>query len=223
MSIKVSGCPDSYRDIGTTPDESDYNITNLKYHRRWLKFKNTNMKNIFLVLWLLLAGLTENAMAQVTMTAVDSESKIAFKIRNLGFNVSGSFKGLNGTLVFDPANPLSVKANMSVEANTINTGIGARDKHLRKEEYFGVDAYKKISFVSTGTVNASKAGTYILSGDLTIKKTTKRVSIPFTVQKKGNGFLFEGSFEINRRDFDVGGSSLTLSDDLTVNLSVLVK
>jgi polyisoprenoid-binding protein YceI len=161
--------------------------------------------------------------AQSALTPVDSESKIAFNIRNLGINVNGTFNGMQGTMVFDPENPLSIKVNISVDASTINTGIGARDKHLRKEDYFGVETFKKISFISSSAVNSTKEGTYILQGDLTIKNTTKRVAIPFTFSKMTNGFLFKGTFKLNRQDYGVGGDSFSLSDEVTLNLSVKVK
>lgn len=174
----------------------------------------------FLLVCISLGLISQNL---VTMTPVEAESKVDFKIRNLGIKVGGSFTGLQGSVVFNPGDLMKTVINMSVDATTINTGIGARDKHLRKEDYFGVDQFKKISFISSSVVNGSKTGTYIVYGNLTIKKTTKRVGIPFTTAKKANGFLFEGSFELNRRDFEVGGNSFSLSDDVTINLSVLIK
>jgi len=69
----------------------------------------------------------------------------------------------------------------------------------------------------------NKDGYYYLFGNLTIKGVTKEVKFPFTATAKDGGYLFEGSFKLNRRDFGVGGSSLSLGDDLTVSLSVLAK
>jgi hypothetical protein len=40
---------------------------------------------------------------------------------------------------------------------------------------------------------------------------------------KGDDYLFEGEFPLNRRDFNVGGGSITMSDNLTVTLKVLSK
>lgn len=166
---------------------------------------------------------TTGIMGQSTLVPVDSESKIAFGIRNLGINVNGTFNGMEGTIVFDPENPLTINVNISVEASTINTGNGARDRHLRKNDYFGVETYKKISFISSNAAKATKEGTYILYGDLTIKRTTKRVAIPFTFSKTTDGFLFKGAFKLDRQDYDVGGDSFSLSDEVTLNLIVKVK
>jgi polyisoprenoid-binding protein YceI len=111
----------------------------------------------------------------------------------------------------------------SVDASTINTGIDARNKHLRDEEYFDVKNFPRISFVSTKVMPSTKAGTFFLFGKLTIKNTTREISFPFTATPQQDGLLFNGEFKLNRRDFGVGGSSLVLSDNLTVQLAVLAK
>ena len=60
-------------------------------------------------------------------------------------------------------------------------------------------------------------------GDLTIKGVTKPVEFGFGAIPKDGGYFFDGQFTINRRDYGVGGSSISLSDNLTVSLSVLAK
>jgi polyisoprenoid-binding protein YceI len=57
---------------------------------------------------------------------------------------------------------------------------------------------------------------------LTIKNTTKEISFPFQATPAGDDYIFKGTFTINRRDFDVGGSS-TLGNDVTVSLTVLAR
>ena len=97
-----------------------------------------------------------------------------------------------------------------------------RDNHLRSEDYFDVKNYPRIHFVSSRITPAKKAGTFFVSGNLTIKETTKEISFPFTAQPQADGFLFNGEFKINRRDFKVGGSG-TISNDLLVKMEVVAK
>ncbi|MBC7888888.1 MAG: YceI family protein [Ferruginibacter sp.] len=155
--------------------------------------------------------------------AVDNGSAIKFSIKNFGLNVSGSFTGLKGKLSFNPANPAASSINASVDAATVNTGNGSRDGHLKKEEYFNVAKYPLISFVSTKITGSSKPGSFLVEGNITIKGVTKKVSFPFTATAKGEGYLFAGEFKLNRRDFEVGGKSMVMSDNLTVSLSVFAK
>ena len=157
-----------------------------------------------------------------TFTPSDSESKIKFRIKNFGFNVSGTFTGLQGSIRFDPKDLASSHIDVSVDAKTINTGVDMRDNHLRKSEYFDVENYPHIKFISVKISPSTKSGTLFIFGKLTIRNVTKDISFPFTATPTENGYLFNGEFKINRRDFKVGGGS-TVSDNLTVMLSVVAK
>jgi polyisoprenoid-binding protein YceI len=97
-----------------------------------------------------------------------------------------------------------------------------RDDHLKKESYFDVSHYPRIRFVSTGVSPADKSGHYIVTGKLTIKNTTKEISFPFLAIPAGDDYIFKGGFQLNRKDFDIGGSS-TVSNNLTVSLAILAR
>ncbi|MFM9908661.1 MAG: YceI family protein [Chitinophagaceae bacterium] len=155
-----------------------------------------------------------------TYIPTDNSSSIRFKIKNLGVSVNGSLKGIKGNIQFDPNNLLACRIEVTLDAQTINTGNGLRDDHLRKEEYFDVKNHPSMQFVSTKVTASTKPGTLFLFGNLTIKGVTKPISFPFTAIPQGNGYLFNGEFIINRRDFTIGGKSFTLAYKLTVLLNV---
>jgi polyisoprenoid-binding protein YceI len=154
---------------------------------------------------------------------VDQSSNVKIRIKNLGSNVTGTFSGLEGNIHFNASDPSNASFRIAIDANTVNTGINARDNHLRKEEYFNVAQYPKISFVSRRITNSGKPGEYLLTGDLTIKGTTKEISFPFTVTSKNDGLLFSGECKLNRRDFKVGGSSVVMSDNVLVSLNIFAQ
>lgn len=156
-------------------------------------------------------------------TATDAGSRVHFVIKNFGINTGGSFEGLTGSITFDPANLSTASFNVSVDAKTVDTDIEARDNHLRKAEYFDVEKYPKISFRSTKVTSTNKDGFLYMFGVITIKNVSKEISFPFTHTDKDGGILFEGDFKLNRREFGVGGSSFSLSDDVTIDLSILAK
>lgn len=151
----------------------------------------------------------------------DNGSAVKFSIKNFGVNVNGNFKGLQGTIRFNPAELNTAVFSVSVEANTINTGISSRDNHLRKDEYFGVQKYPKISVISKQVSPTDKKGSYLMIADVTIKGISREISFPFTAVSQNGGWLFTGEFKLNRRDFKLGKSSLILSDNLAVSLSVM--
>ena len=156
-------------------------------------------------------------------TPTDAGSKVRFVIKNFGINTGGTFEGLAGSVVFDPANLAGARFNVSVDAKTVDTDMEARDNHLRKEEYFDVEKYPKLSFRSTKITTTNKEGYLFMFGVITIKNISKEISFPFKQTSKDGGILFEGEFKLNRLDFGVGGKSFSMSDDLTVELSVFAK
>ncbi len=156
-------------------------------------------------------------------TPSDSGSSVKFKIKNLGVNITGSFSGLTGQIQFDPANLASSSFEATIDVSSINTGIDLRDEHLRKAEYFDAKNYPTIKFVSTKITPSNKSGILYIFGRLTIKNITREISFPFKTTAQEAGYLFSGEFKINRRDFKVGGSSITLGDNLTVQLAVFAQ
>jgi polyisoprenoid-binding protein YceI len=161
-----------------------------------------------------------NAVFAQTYTPADAGSKVHFVIKNFGFKTGGDFTGLKGTIVFNPKAPGASKFNVTVNSKTIDTDNGTRDNHLRKSEYFDVEKYPLISFVSTKVTESTTAGRYYVFGILTIKGIAKAVQFGFSATPSANGYLFKGDFDINRRDFGVGGSSVSMSDNLKMFLTV---
>jgi len=177
------------------------------------------MVRLLIILVFLCTGIT--GLSQ-TMTPVEKGSKVEFRIKNFGFTVTGTFHGLAGTIIFDPANVASAKIDVSVDAATIDTDNNTRDGHLRKEDYFDVKNYPRIRFVSAKVENGKRTGDFIVTGRLTIKKVSKDIMFPFTAKPVSNGYILKGDFKINRRDFGVGAGS-TISDNLLVCLEVVTR
>jgi polyisoprenoid-binding protein YceI len=172
------------------------------------------MKKI--ILFLLIISAAKIASAQYK--PADQGSALTFRIKNFGFDVTGTFSGLQGSINFDPQNLTNGSFDVNINAATVNTDNSLRDKHLKDDGYFDVKNYPHIYFVS-GKITAAKNGAYNLSGKLTIKDKTKEISFPFTVAPSADGYVFKGSFKINRKDFGVGGTS-TIADELEVTLNV---
>ncbi|HRO45436.1 YceI family protein [Agriterribacter sp.] len=156
-------------------------------------------------------------------TPTDEGSEIGFKIRNFGVNVSGSFKGLEGKIIFFPDSLSASHFDVTIDVKTINTGINQRDNHLRSEDYFEIAKYPHIHFLSERITTSTNKAYLFVFGKLTIKDITKEISFPFKVTPKDDDYIFEGEFTLNRRDYNVGGGSITMGDNVTLNLKVLAK
>jgi polyisoprenoid-binding protein YceI len=161
--------------------------------------------------------------AQRVLSPIDANSKVHFVIKNFGIKTGGDFKGLKGTIKFLPANLTASDFDVTVDVVTIDTDNESRDEHLRQAEYFDAATYKTIQLKSTKITTSSIAGRFYMFASLTIKGVSRPIEFGFGATPKDGGYVFDGEFKINRRDFGVGGSSVSLSDNLTVSLSVLAK
>lgn len=113
------------------------------------------------------------------------KKRLTLQIKNAGLNVSGTFKTFFTIIQFDPRHPDKIKLAAEVKLESISTGKELRDKHLKGDEYFDVLHFPVIKFVASAAQALSKEGSYILTGNLTIKKVTQVVSVPFTLSKQG--------------------------------------
>ncbi|CAN5551470.1 YceI family protein [soil metagenome] len=152
------------------------------------------------------AGTT--AIADITgdYTIDPSHTRLGFVARHaMVTKVRGQFKEFSGTAHVDSTTPANSKVDISIVAGSVDTGSADRDGHLLSGDFFGVEETPTITFTST---DVSRDGTdWTITGDLTIKGTTKSVTIDFEevgTAKDPFGNLrlgFEGSTTINRSDW----------------------
>lgn len=176
------------------------------------------MKNYLFLSFVLAASF---ASAQ-NFIPVEKGSAVKFEIKNLGFNVDGSFTEILGLIQFDEGNLPGSSFNVTVNSNTVNTNNSTRDNHLRGEDYFNVSAYPVIRIVSTRIAKSTASGYFVFFGKLTIKGISQDVFFPFKTVEEEGGYRFAGEFKIKRRDFNIGGTN-SISNDLKVLLNVLTK
>jgi polyisoprenoid-binding protein YceI len=152
-----------------------------------------------------------------TFSFAQNSSSIDFVIKNLGFNVDGHFNTFTIDTEFDSNENLK-KITGTIQVKSIKTGIENRDEHLLEEDYFNVEKHKAITLKSTA-ITKKTIGNYRVKSNVTIKGKKKEITIPVKVEKQSNKFKITSNFEIDRKDFDVGGSSFVMSK--TVKISVV--
>ena len=103
------------------------------------------------------------------------------------------------------ANPANTKLDVTIDAGSITTRNADRDGHIRSADFFDVENHPTWTF--KGTDFAIKGDVVEVTGDLTIKDTTRPITLPLEYQGAakdpfGNVRVgFEGSTEILRSDF----------------------
>jgi polyisoprenoid-binding protein YceI len=166
-----------------------------------------------------------------TYTIDASHSTLGFVARHaMVTKVRGAFNEFEGTATLDGANPAASTAKVTIKATSIDTRNEQRDDHLRSNDFFAMDEFPEITFVSTG-VNVD-GDSYELTGDLTVKGVTKSVTVPFEYEGSakdpfGNDRVgFSGSLVINRKDFGVSFNApletggLLVSDKITLEFDI---
>src|SRR3954451_20781531 len=107
-----------------------------------------------------------------------AHTRIGFSARHaMVATVHGSFKEFTGTAHVDTAAPASSKVEVSIVANSIDTGQQQRDDHLRSGDFFESEQYPDITFTSTDVERDGEDWT--ITGDLTIKGITHSIAVPF--------------------------------------------
>lgn len=143
-----------------------------------------------------------------------TNSSIDFIIRNLGVNVDGHFNTFTMNADFDKEGKLlNIKGKIKVAS--IETGIESRDEHLLKEDYFNVENHEYIK-VESKSISKTSKNNYSVKVKLIIKGTTKVITIPVEVSKLSKGYKIKSNFEINRKDFDIGGGSMVMSKTVKI-------
>ncbi len=150
----------------------------------------------------------------------DNGSEIIFSINNFGLSTKGSLSGLNGSIIWNPADLKTASFNVSVSSKTINTDNRLRDDHLKKSDYFNVEKFPTINIQSNQIIVGNKPGEFNMDATLTIKGVSKKINFPFNVISQNGKTIFASNFEINRRDFGVGGGSISLSNVVKISLKV---
>lgn len=177
-----------------------------------MKTAYTNLLKSIVILFIAFTGY--NTQAQTAIT----RSSLTYEVKNLGINTTGKFTGVKANISFNPAQLGGSSIEAIVDVNTVNSDNETRDEHLKGTKFFDVANYPTINIKSTSI--QKKGSGYLCKFNLTIKGTTKPVEIPFTYTTNGDKAQYKGSFKINRKDFNVGGSSMTLSDEVTINIDI---
>lgn len=171
------------------------------------------------------------AFAQATTWSIDSaHSEVDFTVRHMSVsNIHGRFGNLKGAIVRNASDLSKSSVNVTIDVNTVDTGVGPRDTDLKSSNFFDVAQFPTATFAST---SVSGSGSHLtVNGNLTLHGVTKPVQLdvdgpgptaPGMDHKPHTGY--SATATINRKDFGIGvkypdsivGEQIKLSIDLEV-------
>ncbi|MEL6562488.1 MAG: YceI family protein [Bacteroidota bacterium] len=170
----------------------------------------------------------------------------SFKIDNSASNVTwigkkvtgshnGNIKIKSGSLDFK--NSQLSGGTIVIDMTTINTldltgqYKGDLEGHLKSDDFFGVSKFPTAKIVITKVVPQGP-GKYKVTGDLTIKGTTKEIKFIANLDQSGNSLKGNADLTVDRSEYDIryGSGSFfdnlgdkTIYDDFELSVNLVAK
>lgn len=160
----------------------------------------------------------------------------AFAVRHMMVTwVRGNFKNVRGTLRFDPDDPKHSSVDVEIDAAGIWTGEPQRDEHLRSADFLDVARFPMITFRGS-EVDVLGCHDYVVTGDLTIRGTTRKATLRVHYLGQWSTPWWEGGVDrgprvragfvaetvLDRRAFGVSWNSLFEKGGMVVGTEVHV-
>jgi polyisoprenoid-binding protein YceI len=142
--------------------------------------------------------------------------------------VKGRFAELEGTIVADSENIADSEVTATMRAASLDTRSDQRDTHLRSADFLDIEKYPDVTFKSTRIEGTKEE--FKLTGDLTIRGTTRPITLDVTYEGSGKDpwggtrMSFNATGKFDRRDFgltwnvalEAGG--ILVSNDVKINI-----
>jgi polyisoprenoid-binding protein YceI len=138
-----------------------------------------------------------------------------------------SYRSIN----YDAKDVTRSTVEFTAKTASIDTGVAARDNHLRSADFFEVEKYPEITFKSTGV--AKQGDQWSVTGTFTMKGVTKTISFPFNIagflpadQRNGGRMGVTAATTLNRREYGInwGGNlpngAAAVSDQIKIDLQI---
>lgn len=132
-----------------------------------------------------------------------AHSALTFSGKQTGTPFSGHFRSFNGTISFDPLQPETGHASVTVVLSSATTGDQQRDKALPGQEWFDVTHFPSAVFEAKN-FRLKSGNTYETTGNLTIRGVSKPETVVFTVDMTDSTLHVKGHLDLLRSSFGVG-------------------
>ena len=179
-----------------------------------------------LLLTALLALSASAFAAPVTYKLDPKHTDVLAQWNHMGFaNPSAHFGQVDGTLVYDADNVSASSVQVTLPLSGLNSFVADFDKHLRSADFFQAETFPTATFRST-SVEAVGEGKLKVTGDLTIKDTTRLVVLDVTLNKAGEHPMakrqaigFDATASVLRSDFGLGMFVPAVSDEVKLRIT----
>lgn len=164
--------------------------------------------------------------APITYKLDPTHTDVLFTWNHLGFsNPTGHFGQIEGTLVYDEADPTRSSVEATLPLAGLDTHVAKLDEHLKKDEFLDAAKFPTITFKST-KVETAGSGKLKVTGDLTLRGVTKPVVLDVKLNgagphpmKKVPAIGFDATATIKRSEFGIDAYVPNISDELKISIT----
>lgn len=173
-----------------------------------------NLKTVLPFAAITAACLVATPIAAKTYKTDQGHTEVKFSWSHAGVSVqSAEFTVADGTLDLDPEKPEAASLNVTIAANSLSSGFGPLDDHLKSADFLEVETYPEITFAST-SIERTGENTANITGDLTIHGTTQPVTLEVTLTHLGEHPL-GGAIEYYKGDWAAFAASTVIEDHMS--------
>ncbi|MCF1593073.1 YceI family protein [Streptomyces muensis] len=139
--------------------------------------------------------------------------------------VRGRFDAFEGAAHLDGDVPSRSTVRLTIRSTSVQTRNRKRDDHLRGQDFLAAADHPTITFASTH-VRQVEGTAFEVTGDLTVRGTTRPVTVAFHLADTDHGpqatgrVRFTGTAAISRRDWGVSGAAGLVGDKVTLTFDV---
>jgi polyisoprenoid-binding protein YceI len=173
---------------------------------------------------LAIAMLPTSGRAQVPVfETIPVDSSIKFYVK-ASVALLGNFDKWDASLKFASSDVTTAVLDIKIQASTVNTGSGVKDKKLKSKDFFDVDQNPLITFHSTKIIQTSPT-TFDVIGTFSIRGVSKPETLKLDVSGKGTGKgTIKGTMAFDRKDYgmDSGIPFVKIADRVEVNVDLKV-
>ncbi|HEU4839312.1 MAG TPA: cytochrome b/b6 domain-containing protein [Micavibrio sp.] len=144
-----------------------------------------------------------SALAENGWAIVPAQSKLQFRTTMYGSEFTGDLPDFNGTIIFNPDDLSTARADIRINMVKVTTGDADRDSNISGEVWFASASFPQARYEAVKFEKA-EGNNYVAIGNLTIRDKTMPVVIPFTLDIAGNTAHMKGDVTLNRLDYGMG-------------------
>jgi polyisoprenoid-binding protein YceI len=150
---------------------------------------------------------------------VQPGSTLGFSGVQTGAPFAGHFDKFTATIAYDPASPQTASVKIVIDTASAKTGDTQRDTAMPDADWFDAAAFPQAVFTATGFTPAG-GDHFTTTGTLTIRGTTQKLTLPFTLDISGNQAEAKGTVTLLRTAYGVGQGSWSSGDWVGLNVGV---